>query len=115
MTDLAERLNLPWQSRGMLFRKIAGVTTKMIEDAYELVLVQEEGELLAPLIMEQPLWDQFLEKTYKEELNAAKRGIPIADENARFNAMQECKLTLTRQAIDRARLQRVELPFTVET
>ncbi|RON70703.1 hypothetical protein BK671_06400 [Pseudomonas fluorescens] len=115
MTDLAERLDLPWQSRGMLFRKIAGVTTKMIEDAYELVLVQEEGELLAPLIMEQPLWDQFLEKTYKEELNAAQRGIPAEDEQARYMAMQECKLTLTRQAIDRARLQRVELPLTVGT
>lgn len=115
MTDLAERLDLPWQSRGMLFRKIAGVTTKMIENACELVLVQEEGELLAPLIMEQPLWDNFLEHTYAEELEAAQSAIPIEDENARFNAIQECKLSLTRQAIDRARLQRVELPLTVGT
>lgn len=56
MTDLADRLDLPWQSRGMNFREIAGVTPAMIESAYDRVLALEQGDLLRDSIIEQDFW-----------------------------------------------------------
>lgn len=114
MTDLAERLNLPWQSRGMLFRNIAGVTQKMIEDAYQRVLALEEGELLAQRILEQPFWERYLEETYSKEYSDLQNDLKDADEVTQFTAMKKLSTTLTQQAIDRAKLQRVEVPFTVK-
>ncbi|MGH8335066.1 MAG: NEL-type E3 ubiquitin ligase domain-containing protein, partial [Pseudomonas sp.] len=113
MTDLAERLDLPWQSQGMLFRNIAGVTQKMIEDAYQRVLALEEGELLAQRILEQPFWESYLEETFSKEYNDLQNDLKDADEATQFNAMKKLSRTLTQQAIDRAKLQRVEVPFTV--
>lgn len=114
MTDLALSLDLPWQSRGMLFRKIAGVTQAMIENAYKRVLALEEGELLAPRILEQPFWKSYLEETYRKEFDDVLSGLKDGDEVTQFNAMQELARTLTQRAIDRAKLQRVEIPLTVE-
>ncbi|PMZ07689.1 hypothetical protein C1X98_23935 [Pseudomonas sp. FW306-2-11BA] len=56
MTDLADRLDLPWQSRGMNFREIASVTPAMIESAYERVLALEQGDLLRDSIIDQDFW-----------------------------------------------------------
>jgi hypothetical protein len=67
MTDLAERLDLPWQARGMQFRPIAGVTSEMIEDAYQRILGLEEGDLLCDSIAEQPFW-----RTYVQRSNRAR-------------------------------------------
>lgn len=114
MTDLAQRLDLPWQSRGMLFRKIAGVTQAMIEDAYKRVLALEEGELLAPRISGQPFWKSYLEETYRKEFDEVLSRLRDADEVTQFNAMQELGITLTQRAIDRAKLVRVEIPLIVE-
>ncbi|WP_419712252.1 dermonecrotic toxin domain-containing protein [Pseudomonas sp. NFX224] len=75
MTDLAERLDLPWQARGMQFRKIAGVDKEMIEAAFERIKALEEGDLLTDRIFEQPLWRDWLESTYREELTGLKRRI----------------------------------------
>ncbi|EJM80893.1 hypothetical protein PMI34_05421 [Pseudomonas sp. GM74] len=75
MTDLAERLDLPWQARGMQFRKIAEVSKEMIEDAFQRIKALEEGDLLIDRIFEQPLWKTWLESTYREELNGLKRRI----------------------------------------
>lgn len=75
MTDLAERLDLPWQARGMQFRKIAGVEKEMIEAAFERIKALEEGDLLTDRIFEQPLWRDWLEATYGEEINGLKRRI----------------------------------------
>lgn len=75
MTDLAKRLDLPWQARGMQFRKIAGVDKAMIEAAFERIKALEEGDLLIDRIFEQPLWRDWLESTYREELNVLKRRI----------------------------------------
>ncbi|WP_454845152.1 NEL-type E3 ubiquitin ligase domain-containing protein [Pseudomonas farris] len=75
MTDLAERLDLPWQARGMQFRKIAGVSKEMIEAAFERIVALEEGDLLTDRIFEQPLWRTWLESTYREELKGLKRRI----------------------------------------
>lgn len=114
MTDLAARLDLPWQSRGMLFRNMAGVSKVMIEAAFVRVLAVEQGELLADLILEQPFWETYLEEAYRREFNDLKLSLEDADEMEQFAAIKALSKTLTQQAIDRARLQRVEMPFTVE-
>ncbi|WP_347903739.1 NEL-type E3 ubiquitin ligase domain-containing protein [Pseudomonas purpurea] len=168
MTDLAERLDLPWQARGMQFRKIAGVTSEMIEDAYQRVLGLEEGDLLRDSIAEQSFWKSFVERSnrarfraidrktvattefkvalderadsaglsleekasLKEQIRvlAAELGQPesafapgqvMADEAyeqelALIKSEREALLRqLTQQAMDRAKVQRVEIPFTV--
>ncbi|MNC40387.1 hypothetical protein D3C75_890930 [compost metagenome] len=78
MTDLAQRLDLPWQARGMQFRKIAKVSKEMIEAAFQRIKALEEGDLLIDRIFEQPLWRDWLESTYREELNGLKRKIDFA-------------------------------------
>ncbi|MEJ5060132.1 MULTISPECIES: dermonecrotic toxin domain-containing protein [unclassified Pseudomonas] len=75
MTDLAQRLDLPWQARGMQFRKIAGVSKEMIEAAFLRIVALEEGDLLADRILEQPVWKAWLESSYGEELNVLKRQV----------------------------------------
>ena len=75
MTDLAQRLDLPWQARGMQFRKIADVSKEMIEAAFLWIKALEEGDLLVDRIVEQPLWRTWLESTYREELSGLKRRI----------------------------------------
>jgi hypothetical protein len=75
MTDLAERLDLPWQARGMQFRNIAEVSKEMIEAAFQRIKALEEGDLLIDRIFEQPLWKTWLEATYREDLNGFKRRI----------------------------------------
>jgi hypothetical protein len=169
MTDLAQRLDLPWQSRDLQFRTHSGVTPAMIESAYRRVLDLEAGDLLCDSIVEQPFWASYvqgsnrsafkvlrrridatteffmaLEKRatepdlspeakagLKEELRvlAAELGKPqseiapgqvmteeaYAAELDSINTESKALLkTLTRQAMDRAKLQSVEIPFTVE-
>ncbi|MNF85973.1 putative E3 ubiquitin-protein ligase ipaH7.8 [compost metagenome] len=169
MTDLADRLDLPWQSRKMQFRKIAGVTSAMIEDAFHRVLNLEAGELLDDLLIEQPFWSSYVEGSnrgvikgfrrrieatiefysalekratdttlsleqkarLKEELRvlgaelnkpesafAPGRVMTEAEYAAELEVIDEDKKafikTFTRQAIERAKLQRVEIPFTVQ-
>ena len=169
MTDLAERLDLPWQTRKMQFRKIAAVTPAMIEDALRRVLDLEEGELLADLLVDQPFWASYVEGVnrgvvkgfsrrieatiefysalekratettlsleqkaqLKEELRvlgaelnkpesafAPGHVMTEAEYAAELEVIDEDRKafikTFTRQAIERARLQRVEIPFTVQ-
>ncbi|MCU1749135.1 NEL-type E3 ubiquitin ligase domain-containing protein [Pseudomonas sp. 6D_7.1_Bac1] len=169
MTDLAERLDLPWQARGMQFRKIAGVTKEMIDAAFERVMALEEGDLLRKQILKQSFWKDWLEASYTEDLNTFKRRIDATTElqdalqrraeGAELPAAQKARLeaeistlaqelgqqpdefadgrsmsddqyvqalnlideqmkalmsTLTQRAIDRAGLQRVEIPFTID-
>lgn len=168
MTDLAKRLDLPWQARGMQFRAIAGVSEAMIEAAYERVLALEEGDLLRDAIAEQPFWKTWVETTYAEDFDVLKRrvdwitaykvamderaveglapaaiarldqqltelaqalGKPLgevapgqimtdaaydAELNSAIEEMETLLKTLTQQAMDRARLTRVELPFEVD-
>ena len=169
MTDLAERLDLPWQSRDLQFRTYTGVTSEMIEDAYRRVLDLEAGDLLRDSIVEQPFWESYVQGSnrrafkvfrrridatteffmaldkrateqdlsfeakagLKEELRvlAAELGKPeseiapgqimtheaySAELDLIDNEMKTLLKTLTQQAMDRAKLQRVEIPFTVE-
>ncbi|MFY0729124.1 dermonecrotic toxin domain-containing protein [Pseudomonas sp. NFX15] len=80
MTDLAQRLDLPWQARGMQFRKIAGVSKEMIDAAFERIVALEEGELLTDRILDQPLWRTWLESASREPLNGLKRRIDATTE-----------------------------------
>jgi len=169
MTDLAQRLDLPWQSRGMQFRKIAGVTQAMIDDAYDRVIALEQGDLLRDSISEQPFWRSFVERSdlqlftgFRDRIEAlgdlmqamerrasgaalpdvekarlqtriealaekvGKRKSDVAPgkvmsesdytaEIERIEAEAQTALkTLTQQAMDRAKLQRTEIPFTVK-
>jgi hypothetical protein len=75
MTDLAQRLDLPWQARGMQFRRIAGVSTEMIEAAFQRIVALEEGDLLVDRILDQPLWKTWLESTHGDALDGLKRRI----------------------------------------
>ena len=115
MTDLAESLDLPWQSRGMLFRTMAGVEPEMITAARLHVLGLEQGELLAESILEQPFWRSYLETTYRSDFDALKLAMQGAGEMDQFIAIKNLERTLTEQAIERAKLRRTEIPFTVQS
>jgi hypothetical protein len=168
MTDLASRLDLPWQSRDLQFRALSGVTQAMIDDACTRVLALEEGDLLRDSIVEQPFWESYIQGSnrtafkairrrldattefymalerrateslsvqekaqLKEELRvlAAELGKPESEiapgrvmttdaYEIEMNLLNAQKLTLlktlTQQAMDRAKLQRVEIPFTLK-
>lgn len=107
MTDLAERLDLPWQARGMQFRTISKVSKEMIEAAYQRVLALEEGDLLTERILEQPIWQTFMEKTYRQEFDALKLRLENAEDEEVFQAIKDLEKTLTQQALNRARLDKV--------
>ncbi|QJI42627.1 hypothetical protein HKK52_17345 [Pseudomonas sp. ADAK2] len=169
MTDLAERLELPWQARGMQFRRMAGVTRAMIDDAYQRIEALEKGELLTDWVLQQEFWKTWLEEVNADDFKGLERKVEAItefwtalDERAQLQDLdgpealsleQQLKVLatelgkpaediapgrvmsedeysaelaeiadeqkalfkrLTRQAIDRAKLQRVEIPFTVE-
>ncbi|MHA3739164.1 NEL-type E3 ubiquitin ligase domain-containing protein [Pseudomonas sp. Eth.TT006] len=59
-TGLAERLELPWQSRGMLFRDLAEVSEAQIEAAGQSVLAIEAGDGLAERMIGQRFWRKYL-------------------------------------------------------
>ncbi|WP_237886679.1 NEL-type E3 ubiquitin ligase domain-containing protein [Pseudomonas sp. PGPR40] len=63
-TRLASRLELPWQSEGMLYQQIAAVSDNAIEQAYVTVLALEQGDGLLDVMLEQPFWDQYLRETH---------------------------------------------------
>jgi hypothetical protein len=169
MTDLAQRLDLPWQSRDLQFRTHSGVTPAMIESAYRRVLDLEAGDLLRDSIVEQPFWASYVQGSNRSEFKVFRRRIDATTEfsmaldkratepdlspEAKAGLKEELRVlaaelgkpeseiapgqvmteeayaaeldsinteikallkTLTRQAMDRAKLQRVEIPFTVE-
>lgn len=115
MTELAESLDLPWQSRGMLFRTMAGVEPQMITAARRHVLGLEQGDLLAEGILEQPFWRSYLENTYRSDFDKLKLDMQEADDMDVFTAIKNLERTLTEQAIERAKLRRTEIPFTVQS
>jgi hypothetical protein len=72
-TGLAERLDLPWQSKGMLFRPVSGVTDAMIDQAYDTVLALGEGDGLVDRMLEQNFWQNHLNERYATDMEANKR------------------------------------------
>lgn len=63
-TGLARRLDLPWQSRSMLHRPVAGVSESMIDHAYGAVLSLEYGDGLVNQMLEQRFWVEYLQATH---------------------------------------------------
>ncbi|WP_434607493.1 leucine-rich repeat domain-containing protein [Pseudomonas sp. D2-30] len=59
-TGLAERLGLPWQSQGMLFRGVSGVDDAAMDLAYQSVLELETGDGLVDQIIGQRFWRTYL-------------------------------------------------------
>ncbi len=80
MTDLAERLDLPWQSRDLQFRTYTGVTSEMIEDAYRRVLDLEAGDLLRDSISEQPFWTSYIQGSNRRAFKVFRRRIDATTE-----------------------------------
>ncbi|VVM43659.1 NEL-type E3 ubiquitin ligase domain-containing protein [Pseudomonas fluorescens] len=169
VTKLAERLDLPWQSRSMRVDE-PDVTLPMIEAAYKRVLALEEGDLLRDSILEQDFWSRYIqgEGVNRKAFNSFRRRIDAVldlqvaqtqwtqttDPSAR-TGLREKIVTLatllgkqpddvapgrvmtddeysselvlidtekndllkklTREAMDSAKLQRVEIPFTVQS
>ena len=50
----------------MLYRQIAAVSDKAIEQAYVTVLALEEGDGLLVAILEQPFWDRYLRESHDQ-------------------------------------------------
>lgn len=71
-TGLAERLDLPWQSKGMLYRPVSGVTDAMIDQAYDTVLALGEGDGLVDRMLEQDFWQDYLNERYANPLQTNK-------------------------------------------
>jgi hypothetical protein len=72
-TGLAHRLDLPWQSEGMLYRLTSGVTDRMIDQAYDTVLALGEGDGLVDKMLEQQFWQDYLEETYPIQTKTNKQ------------------------------------------
>jgi hypothetical protein len=72
-TGLAQRLGLPWQSEGMLFRRVSGVTNSMIDQAYDTVLALGEGDGLVNRMLEQDFWENYLVERYPVRMETNKR------------------------------------------
>ncbi|WP_213153595.1 dermonecrotic toxin domain-containing protein [Pseudomonas carnis] len=62
-TPLANRLDLPWQSRSMMFHE-EYVTAPMVEAAFNRVQLLDQGELLRGNLLEQPMWTDFLQRAH---------------------------------------------------
>lgn len=62
VTGLARRLDLPWQSRSMMFYE-PDVTPQMLEAAFERVIELERGDLLRESLLKQQFWTRYLEAT----------------------------------------------------
>ncbi len=78
-TMLAERLDLPWQSREMMFRA-PDVSSEMIGKAYDRVIEKEQGAQLQERLLEQPFWVNYLERSHSQQIRALHvRGEPLLD------------------------------------
>ncbi|WP_178113604.1 NEL-type E3 ubiquitin ligase domain-containing protein [Pseudomonas sp. ANT_H12B] len=82
-TGLADRLELPWQSRDMLFRQMAEVGEEQIDQAYQSILALEAGEGLVNRMIEQGFWRKYLKSRYPRE---------FAQNSAVYNARSEALL-----------------------
>ena len=77
-TPLATRLDLPWQSRSMMFREDY-VTAPMVETAFNRVQLLDQGELLRGNLLEQPMWTDFLQRAHSADYAADCRKVRCTD------------------------------------
>ncbi|WP_434709638.1 hypothetical protein J3P75_06050 [Pseudomonas sp. R1-1] len=69
-TGLAERLQLPWQSEGMLYRPRSGVTQEKVDLAYNTITKAEQGDGLVNGMLDlyyDNFWEEHLLKTYPDQ------------------------------------------------
>lgn len=76
-TRLGQRLELPWQSRRMMFQ-VPDVSPAMIELAHDRVLAREQGTQLQERIIEQPFWVDYLKQAHQERFNTLHAKAEIA-------------------------------------
>lgn len=76
-TGLAQRLGLPWQSETMRYRPVAGVSTKMLDTAFDTVMSMENGDGLINHMIEQSFWEKYLHDTYPTEFRRNARTYEI--------------------------------------
>ncbi|POA26906.1 MULTISPECIES: NEL-type E3 ubiquitin ligase domain-containing protein [unclassified Pseudomonas] len=72
-SGLAQRLDLPWQSAIMLHRRVAGVSAKNLDTAFNTVMSMEAGDGLINDMLEQPFWENYLRNTYPIEFRRNAR------------------------------------------
>lgn len=78
-TQLATRLDLPWQSREMMFHA-PDVSPVMVSEAYDRVLRKEAGPLLQERLVEQPFWVDYLKRRYSQAFEALRaKAEPLLD------------------------------------
>lgn len=87
-TGLASRLNLPWQSEGMLYRTVAGVTDTMIDQAYDTVLALGEGDGLINKMLEQDFWEGYLREKWPVETQTNKQLY-----QSKYEKLEELRIT----------------------
>lgn len=66
-TGLADRLNLPWQSRGMLYSPLGGVSEQMLENAKVSIEANEAGDGLYNNMLKLDFWNTYLENTWPSQ------------------------------------------------
>jgi hypothetical protein len=75
-TQLAKRLDLPWQSENMLFSARSGVDQAKIKAAYDTIIKQEKGDGLVNGMLglfDNPFWEEYLRKTHPTEYEESER------------------------------------------
>ncbi|EJM26152.1 hypothetical protein PMI24_03802 [Pseudomonas sp. GM25] len=72
-TGMAARLELPWQSEGMRYRRVAGVDDQTIAKAVETLLKAEEGDGLVNQMIELPFWESYLRNNWPGEMETNKQ------------------------------------------
>lgn len=70
-TELAQRLDLPWQSPSMMFAA-PDVTADMIESAFSHVMALEADDGIVTQLLEQPMWVTFLERAFNDSFEAVQ-------------------------------------------
>lgn len=70
-TALTQRLELPWQLPDMMFLE-PDVVQAMVESAWHRVQALEEGEGLRNQLLEQPVWQDYVQGAYAAELTPVR-------------------------------------------
>jgi hypothetical protein len=68
-TGLAEKLGLPWQSEGMLYRPRSGVNTEHLDAAYSMIIKREQGDGLVNGMIDlysDKFWETHLRNTHPD-------------------------------------------------
>ncbi|MCX2900807.1 NEL-type E3 ubiquitin ligase domain-containing protein [Pseudomonas mandelii] len=64
---LAQRLELPGQPKGMLYRGMSGVTQADLDSAYSTIRAQEKTPVFVEQLIQRTYWIEYLKKKYAAE------------------------------------------------